>query len=234
MIPIITIDGPASSGKGTVAKLIAQQLNFHYFESGALYRALGWWIANNTTDTNNVPVTKILSMIAEMNLSFVDNRVWLNNQDITALLRDESVGMLASKYSAIPEVRARLLQFQRDFALLPGLVTDGRDMGSVVFPNATLKVFLTATATVRATRRYKQLQQFDKSAIMQDILQDILARDEVDSKRSVAPLGYDSSYKVLDNSALDIEHTISVILAWYTQSIRKLGFLMNNDPTNSG
>ena len=215
MIPIITIDGPASSGKGTVAKIIANELGFHYLESGAIYRALGLWIHKNYPDANSVTRDIAVNLIDSMKLQFIDGKILLNDSDVTLELRAEEIGMLASKYSAIPEVRTRLLQFQRDFASLPGLVTDGRDMGSVVFPDAFLKVFLTASAEKRAERRYNQLQQFDKSVRIADILQDIKARDEQDSKRSVAPLTYDASYNVLDNSDLTIQQTIDLILEWY-------------------
>jgi CMP/dCMP kinase len=213
MITVITIDGPASSGKGTVAKILAAQLGFAYLESGAIYRALGWWVNKHYPD-QQVSEPQVLALIASMQLEFKAGLIWLNNQDVTEQLRAESIGMLASKYSAIAEVRARLLQFQRDFAQAPGLVTDGRDMGSVVFPNANLKVFLTASAEKRAERRYKQLHQFDKAVTMGAILQDIITRDEQDSQRSVAPLSYDSSYRVLDNSELSIDETISLIRAW--------------------
>lgn len=215
MIPIITIDGPASSGKGTVAKIIASELGFHYLESGAIYRAFGLWIAKNYPDANNVSNQDAINLIDSMKLLFSDGKILLNDSDVTQELRAESIGMLASKYSAIPEVRTRLLQFQRDFATAPGLVTDGRDMGSVVFPDAFLKVFLTASAEKRAERRYNQLQLFDKSVRIADILQDIKARDEQDSQRSVAPLTYDASFKLLDNSNLTIQQTIDLILEWY-------------------
>lgn len=213
MVSVITIDGPASSGKGTVAKILANQLGFAYLESGAIYRALGWWV-NKHHPQKQVTDQQVLDLIDSMKLEFKDGLIWLNRENVTEQLRDEKIGMLASKYSAIAEVRARLLQFQRDFAKSPGLVTDGRDMGSVVFPDASLKVFLTASAEKRAERRYKQLQQFDKSATIGAILQDILTRDEQDSKRSVAPLSYDSSFRVLDNSELSIDETIGLIKSW--------------------
>ncbi len=213
MVNVITIDGPASSGKGTVAKILANQLGFAYLESGAIYRALGWWV-NKYYPQEQVTDQQVLCLITSMKLEFKDGLIWLNQENVTEQLRDEKIGMLASKYSAIAEVRARLLQFQRDFAKSPGLVTDGRDMGSVVFPDANLKVFLTASAEKRAERRYKQLQQFDKSATIGAILQDILTRDEQDSKRSAAPLSYDSSFRVLDNSELSIDETIGLIKSW--------------------
>lgn len=218
MIAVITIDGPASSGKGTVAKIIAKRLGFHYLESGAIYRALGLWIYKNHPDGKIVADSVAVKLIDSLELKFSDDKILLNNQDVTNELREEFVGMLASQYSAIPEVRSRLLQFQRDFATAPGLVTDGRDMGSVVFPTATLKVFLTASAEKRAERRYKQLQQLDKSVTMQSILSDIVARDKQDTTRSVAPLGYDNSFKVLDNSELSIDKTIEKILSWFDES----------------
>lgn len=211
---VITIDGPASSGKGTVAKIIANKLGFAYLESGAIYRALGLWIHKNYP-AQKVNDSQVVALVDSLNLSFVDGLIYLNGEDVTLQLRDEFIGMLASKYSAIPEVRARLLQFQRDFATGTGLVTDGRDMGSIVFPNAQLKVFLTASAEKRAERRYKQLQQLDKSVTIGAILQDIIARDKQDSQRSVAPLSYDSSFRVLDNSELSIDETIELVLNWY-------------------
>lgn len=213
---VITIDGPASSGKGTVARVIADRLGFHYLESGAIYRALGLWMHKNKLE-DSPSIAQLLELIEKMQLEFHSGKIWLNSEDVTLDLREEFVGMLASKYSAIAEVRARLLQFQRDFAVAPGLVTDGRDMGSVVFPDADLKVFLTASAEKRAERRYKQLQQFDKSVTIGAILQDIVVRDEQDSKRSVAPLSYDSSFKVLDNSELGIDETITLILDWWSE-----------------
>lgn len=217
MVPVITIDGPASSGKGTVAKLLAKGLGFHYLESGAIYRALGLWVYRNYGDTS-VGESQVVELVSTMRLEFTDLGVILGGENVTDALREEFVGMLASKYGSIPEVRARLLQFQRDFAKEPGLVTDGRDMGSVVFPTAKLKVFLTASAEKRAERRYKQLQLFNKSVTIEAILQDIIARDEQDSNRSTAPLSYDSSFKVLDNSDLTIEETIAVISKWYQKS----------------
>lgn len=214
MVNVITIDGPASSGKGTVAKKVAEKLGFYYLESGAIYRTFGLWVYQNH-GTSSLDLEQLLLLIDSMDLQFIDNEVVLNSEIVTNELREEYVGMLASKYGAIAEVRAKLLQFQRDFAKTPGLVTDGRDMGSVVFPSATLKVFLTADAITRAERRYKQLQQFDKTATMEGILQDIIARDKQDSSRSVAPLSYDSTFELLDNSKMTIEQTVNQILEWY-------------------
>lgn len=215
-VPVITIDGPASSGKGTVAKIIAEKLGFDYLESGAIYRALGLWVYQNCAGRDVSP-EDVIKLVDGLKLQFKGRKIYLNNQDVTLQLREESVGMLASKYSSIPEVRSKLLQFQRDFARLPGLVTDGRDMGSVVFPDASLKVFLTASAEKRAERRYNQLQQFDISVTIGAILQDIVARDKQDSSRAIAPLSYDSSFRILDNSMLTIEETVEQILGWYRE-----------------
>ncbi|MEN9945619.1 MAG: hypothetical protein RLZZ293_5 [Pseudomonadota bacterium] len=218
MTQIITIDGPASSGKGTVARLIANELGFNYLESGAIYRSLGLWIDQNYPNME-INLEQVLELIQNMHLRFINNQVLLNQVDVTELLRQEKIGILASKYSAIPLVRQRLLQFQRDFACANGLVTDGRDMGTVVFPNANLKIFLTATSQKRAERRYKQLQLFDKSVTITAILDDIIARDQQDISRTVSPLSYDNSFKLLDNSDLTIEQTVAMILSWYQQCI---------------
>lgn len=211
MVKVIVLDGPASSGKGTVAKILAQRLGYHYLESGAIYRAFGLFVWQTYADSD-VSGEEIISLVDKMNLEFHSDKVWLNKADVTEDLRNEKIGMLASKYGAIKEVRAKLLEFQRGFAVEPGLVTDGRDMGSVVFPEAYRKFFLTASAKARAERRYKQLQQNGSCVIMESILEDIVKRDEQDAKRSVAPLTYDDSYTVIDNSELDIEQTINVLL----------------------
>ncbi len=214
---IITIDGPASSGKGTVAKIIANRLGFSYLESGAIYRALGLWVYKNKLSDNALN-SEVLNLIDSLNLKFVGDQVLLNGSNVTLQLREEFIGMLASKYSAIPDVRAKLLQFQRNFAGNDNLVTDGRDMGSIVFPNARLKIFLTASAHKRAERRFKQLHQLDKSVTIESILNDIMARDLQDSTREVAPLSYDSSFYVLDNSELTIDETINFILSRYNSA----------------
>jgi|SRR6185437_1385865 len=212
-MPIITIDGPASSGKGTVAKKVARQLGFNYLDSGSIYRALGLMVINGQVEKSNI--NAILKLIDHMDLSFVDDRVILNGQDETTMLRTENVGMLASAIAKIPEVRTRLLNFQQSFDQVPGLVTDGRDMGSVVFPKADLKIFLTASAEKRALRRHFQLQKSSDSGTIGAILRDITARDKQDRERSVAPLVYDSTYKVLDNSDLSIEETVQTVIDWY-------------------
>ena len=210
---IITIDGPASSGKGTVASIIAEKLGFHYLESGAIYRVIGLVAKRNQFTLQDAD--KVLELIDVISLKFIDGKVILDGEDVTALIRGEEIGMLASSLGSSQQIRARLLDFQRSFAKEPGLVTDGRDMGSVVFPHASLKIFLTASAQVRATRRYTQLKFKDTSADYDAILSDIVTRDKQDSERVVAPLSYDDSFTVLDNSNLSVDETVASIIACY-------------------
>lgn len=218
---IITIDGPASSGKGTVAKIIAAKLGYNYLDSGAIYRAVAWvMLQKNIVATDKVKITvtseiiaKTLDLINEIKLTFKDNKVFLNELDVTNHLRNEEVGMLASNIASIHEIRLKLLEFQRFFSQGKGLVTDGRDMGSVVFPNANLKIYLTSDAEIRAKRRFLELQKSGKSATIADILADIKARDLRDQSRKSAPLAYDESYVVLDNSNLTIEETVKQIIS---------------------
>ena len=231
MVNIITIDGPASSGKGTVAKLVATKLGFNYLDSGSIYRALAFLVLQHNIEPSDT--TAILNLIAtNMRLEFVDFKVILNGEDVTQAIRAEKIGNFASQLSKNPDIRNSLLDFQRSFAnsanindnnyvkeCITGLVTDGRDMGSVVFRDAVLKVFLTASVEARANRRLKQLQETDKSAIIAPILRDIINRDRQDSLRSVAPLGYDATYRFLDNTNLTIEDTVSQIVEWYYASV---------------
>lgn len=209
---IITIDGPASSGKGTVAKIIAKQLGYHYLESGAIYRVVGMIALNNGLSVNDVD--KILEQIDKIKLEFIDVQVMVDGQDVAELLRAEKVGMMASNIAKVASIRNKLMDFQRGFAKEPGLVTDGRDMGSVVFPNADLKVFLTASAETRAQRRFEQLHKVDKSVTIMPILHDIQERDKQDTNRSVAPLKFDESFRVLDNSHISIDETVTQIIKW--------------------
>lgn len=209
---IITIDGPASSGKGTVAKLIAKKIGFHYLESGAIYRVVALATIRASVDSSDID--KILVLIDNMELRFVDGIVLVDNEDLTELLRAEEVGMMASKISKNPAIRKRLLNFQREFATDPGLVTDGRDMGSVVFPKADLKVFLTASPNVRAKRRYSQLKNYDSNVSLDSVLADTIARDKQDTERTIAPLKYDSSYIWVNNTSMTIDETVEYIISF--------------------
>jgi cytidylate kinase len=195
-VPVIAIDGPSASGKGTIASRVAQALGFHYLESGALYRLVALW---------GGPAEKLPA-------SFRGGRVYLDNQDVTDKIREEAVGVRASEVAAIPAVRAALLERQRAFREPPGLVADGRDIGTVVFPDATLKVFLTASVQVRAERRYKQLIDKGNSANLASLSRDLEARDQRDAARAVAPLKPAPDAVVLDSSALSIEQVVDEVL----------------------
>ncbi|MEX1201038.1 MAG: (d)CMP kinase [Methylophaga sp.] len=205
-VPVLTIDGPSGSGKGTLAQRMAAKLGWHYLDSGALYRVLaqaalqaGIDLADEIALANlaaNLPVT---FQVAQDTLTVV-----LNGQDVSLLIRSEQAGNAASKVAAIPSVRTALLQRQRDFRQSPGLVTDGRDMGTVVFPDAPYKVYLTASAEVRASRRYKQLKEKGIDSNLSDLIAEITERDERDQQREVAPLRPAADAIILDSTALGI------------------------------
>ena len=216
---VITIDGPSSSGKGTVAKLLAKKLGFNYLDSGSLYRSVAYIVDANCIDIININL--IIEELKRNKIELINDCIFLNSVDISFKLRDEKIGMLASKLATNFEIRDFLLGMQRNFANECNLVTDGRDMGSVVFPNATLKIFLTADTVVRANRRFLQLQSLGKCVKMNTILLDIKTRDEVDSLRSIAPLIFDDSYRVLDNTNLSIDETVDLIVNWYAEIINK-------------
>ncbi|MFN8770017.1 MAG: (d)CMP kinase [Neisseriaceae bacterium] len=214
---VIAIDGPSSSGKGTVAKLVAQKLKFSYLDSGSIYRALGLMVIENHVSIEDDKA--ILQLRSQMQLSFRADGVYLDEENVNDKIRDEKVGMMASALGKKAKIREDLLNFQREFALKDNLVTDGRDMGSVVFPNANLKVFLTASVQKRAQRRYEQLQYLGKSAKIEAILHDIILRDRQDSERQIAPLKFDESYKFLDNTDLTLDECVNQIIKWYYEII---------------
>lgn len=214
-IPVIAIDGPSASGKGTVAQLVADRLGFRYLDSGALYRLLALAAARR-----NVPFDgeEGLARLAEgLDIRFEQGEIWLDGERAGDAIRTEECGNGASRVAAYPRVRAALLDLQRAFRKAPGLVADGRDMGSVVFPDAVLKIFLTASAEVRADRRYKQLIEKGMDANIQQILHDIKQRDERDSARSVAPLQKCADASLLDTSALTIAEAVGEVLARFQQ-----------------
>ncbi len=214
-VKIITIDGPASSGKGTIAKIIAKKLGFNYLDSGAIYRVIGLIAKqNNLTDKD---LDKLVELTKSSTLKFDGDKISLNGEDVSLSIREEEVGMLASSFGAISIIRKSVLDLQRSFAILPGLVTDGRDMGSVIFPDADLKVFLTASAEERANRRVRQLHMMDRPDIISSVLKDILVRDKQDMERDIAPLGYDSSFMLLDNSKLSVDDTVNQIIDWFNK-----------------
>jgi len=214
---VIAIDGPTASGKGTVASLVAEKLGFHYLDSGALYRLVALASENQGIDVNNAPELGLL--VPKLLIIFKNNQIFLDGVDVTEAIRTENIGLRASILAAHPEVRSSLVGLQRSFRQSPGLVADGRDMASVIFPDAVLKVFLTATAAARAERRYKQLIAKGISAKLPDLLQDLQERDARDSSRGTAPLLVADGAKVLETSDLSIDQAVRAVLDWYQSSI---------------
>lgn len=218
--PVIAIDGPTASGKGTVAALVAEKLGFHYLDSGAIYRVLAVAVdqAGLNPDVQS-DLERIILMAANLPVQFQGTQVLLDSVDVSEIIRTEAAGVMASRLAVVPEVRAGLLQRQRDFRQVPGLVADGRDMGSVVFPDSVLKVFLTASAQVRAERRVKQIEARGQQADFQAIFSDLMARDKRDSERAVAPLKPCDDALVLDCSAMPIEQVLQTIHNWAKERI---------------
>ena len=215
--PVIAIDGPTASGKGTVASLVAEKLGFHYLDSGALYRLVALGSQKASIDTKNGSELGILAK--KLVISFKNGQILLNSEDVTDAIRTEGIGLRASAIAVHPEVRQALVGVQHGFRTSPGLVADGRDMASVIFPDAALKVFLTATAEARAERRYKQLIAKGISAKLEDLLQDLQARDARDSSRGAAPLLVADGAKVLETSELSIDQAVKTVLDWYQSKI---------------
>ena len=216
-IPVICIDGPTASGKGTVAAAVAQRLGYRFLDSGAMYRitALAALRAGLAIDADHE--ARIATLAQTLPVRFEGRKVWLGSDDVTEAIRTEEAGMNASRVSALPAVRTALVDLQHSFQRLPGLVADGRDMGTVIFPEAPLKVYLTASAACRAERRYKQLISKGFSASIEDLRADLEARDARDSSRSVAPLKPAQDALVLDNSDLTIEQAVEQVLAWWQE-----------------
>ncbi len=219
-VPVIAIDGPSGSGKGTVARHVAEALGYHLLDSGALYRLTA--IAATMKGAALDDTDAVAAIAGELEVRFDSNddgseRIWLANVDVTLEARAESTGAGASTVAAIPEVREALLGRQRAFQKAPGLVADGRDMGSNVFPSAALKIFLTASAEERAKRRYKQLKDKGMDVSLAALSRDIEDRDRRDSERSVAPLRPAEDARVLDSSGKSIETVTQLILDWVAE-----------------
>ena len=216
-IPVICIDGPTASGKGTVAAAVAQRLGYGFLDSGAMYRitALAATRAGLPIDAEHA--AQIATLARQLPVRFEGGQVWLGNDDVTDAIRTEEAGMNASRVSALAAVRAALVDLQHSFRRLPGLVADGRDMGTVIFPGAALKVYLTASAACRAERRYQQLIAKGLTATIADLRADLEARDARDMSRSVAPLKPAQDALVLDNSELTIEQAVDQVLDWWQQ-----------------
>lgn len=214
--PVICIDGPTASGKGTVASLVAERLGFHLLDSGALYRITGLAASRAGMALTEDNAQAIANLILSKAICFTpDQRVLLDGEDVSLAIRTEAAGMNASKVSALPAVREALLQVQRDFRKLPGLVADGRDMGTTIFPDAPLKVYLTASVQCRAERRYKQLISKGLSANMPDLYADLEARDARDMNRAASPLKPAEDALHWDNSESTIEQAVQQVLDWW-------------------
>jgi 3-phosphoshikimate 1-carboxyvinyltransferase len=211
-VPVIAIDGPSASGKGTVTQRVAEALGWHYLDSGALYRLTA--LAARKAGVDWQDESAVAAVAAQLPVRFVGGQTLLGDEVVDDQMRTEEMGIGASTVGALPAVRDALLLRQRAFRQAPGLVADGRDMGSVVFPDAQTKVFLTATAAVRADRRYKQLMEKGFSAKLQDILQDLEDRDARDAARTVAPLRQEADAKLLETSNLTIAQAVSQVLDW--------------------
>ncbi len=209
-IPVIAIDGPSASGKGTVAQLVAERLGYHYLDSGALYRIVA--LAARQRGIGWQDESALAAMASGMDIRFESGRILLDGSDITEAIRTEEISRGASEVAVHLAVRRALVDLQRSFRKAPGLVADGRDMGSVIFPDAQTKIFLTASAEVRAERRHKQLMEKGKHANLVDILQDLQQRDARDRERKAAPLQQCEDAQLLDTDHLTIEQAVQTVL----------------------
>lgn len=209
-IPVIAIDGPSASGKGTVAQRVAEKLGYHYLDSGALYRIVA--LAGLNAGIAWQDEAALARLAGDLDIRFEGGKIFLDGNDVSEAVRSEQMSRGASEVAVHPQVRSALFELQRSFRKTPGLVADGRDMGSVVFPEAETKVFLTASAEVRAERRYKQLIAKGIDANLAEILQDLQLRDARDRQRSVAPLQQCADATLLDTDPLTIEQAVQTVL----------------------
>jgi len=214
LVPVITIDGPTASGKGTVAARVASHLGFHLLDSGALYRLTALVsIQRGVLPDDSAALTEIA---ATLNIRFTDTDILLAGSDVADDIRAEEIGLRASAIAVHSSVRDALIARQRAFQTAPGLVADGRDMGTVIFPDAGLKVFLTASVDARAQRRHKQLSEKGFSANIDDLLKDLRDRDARDTQRTVAPLKPAADARLLDTSALSIDEAVQQVIEWWS------------------
>jgi len=207
---VVTIDGPAGSGKGTISKLVSKTLGFRYLDSGAIYRIIALNAKTKNLDTNQI--TQILQLIDELEINFAEEKVFLGNKDITDLIRSELIGNFASEIAKNELIREKILGFQKSFFKSPGLVADGRDMGTVVFPEAKVKIFLTASIEERANRRYKQLILKGNNVNLTDIFEKIKLRDESDTNRKISPLKAAKDAYLIQTDNLSINQSFEKVM----------------------
>ena len=225
-VQIITIDGPSGSGKGTLAAKLAGHYQFHLLDSGALYRLLGLSLRNKQLlDQLDTQLEQCVHIASQLNIQFLTTeqgtKVLLDNEDVSQEIRTEEVGAFASKVAAVPQSRAALLQRQRNFAQAPGLVADGRDMATSIFPEAQAKIYLTASAQSRAERRVNQLQGMGLDVKISDILANIIARDKRDMEREVAPLKPADDAYIIDSSEFNIDEVFKLMTTYVDQQLAK-------------
>lgn len=209
-VPVITIDGPAGAGKGTIACMLADKLGWHLLDSGAIYRVAALAALQRNLDLQDEP--SVAAMTPSLQIEFRDGDAWLDGKAVSSEIRNETCASATSQIAALPAVRAALLELQRSFRQPPGLIADGRDMGTVVFPGANHKFYLTASAEIRAERRLKQLSEQGLSAKLCDLIQDINARDERDANRPVAPLKPADDAVLIDTGSLDRDEVFAAVL----------------------
>lgn len=219
----VAIDGPAGAGKSSLARAAAKELGFIYVDTGALYRTLGLKLIRTNTSVEDILLVEQMLKTTKVEIKFVDNeqRVFLDGEDVTSLIRTPEVSMTASKVSAIPAVRAYLLEMQRSLAKSNNVLMDGRDIGTVVLPNATVKIFLTASVEERAKRRYKELVEKGSNVTFDDVYADIEKRDYADSHREIAPLKPADDSKIVDTTGLSIEESLNLLLKTVNEGIEE-------------
>lgn len=215
-IPVIAIDGPSASGKGTIAAIVAQRLGFHYLDSGAIYRVTAYAALQLRIDLADEPA--LVDLAGRLDLRFDGAEVYLDGQPVGDAIRTEEAGRAASTIAVLPRLREALLARQRAFRQAPGLAADGRDMGTVVFPDASVKVFLTASAEERANRRYKQLIEKGLNANLSRILQDLQERDARDAARTAAPMQHAPDAVLIDTTGMTIAAVVQRVLDLYSQA----------------